>query len=287
MSTLAASLLSQLIDELIVWISAWERRAIFERQGYAARTEHPPLPKSFAEWRVEAAKALPNVPQIERIAGSYDQLNRLASLAIWKPAEGMPISLADFDAITTTYQALMKDLRGLERTFSSTPAPASPEGLRPVLGLRDDLAREISRFQRSGKPLCVSMMSIDGFDQIKKSNGAENGERILSFIGNYIRCCLRPFDDAWPWGEEDILICLKDADIAGGNRAMQRVRDGLQRLPITLTNGREINVSASFGIACSTKDSTVDDLLSKAGKALLRAKTRGRGTIELALLFDK
>jgi len=286
MPSFAASLLSRTIDDLIVWISAWERRAIFDRQGYAARTEYPPLPPSFAEWRREAEKILPDIPQIERIMGHYEQLNRLAPLAIWKPAENSPISLGDFDAVTTNFQALVKELRNLERTLSQSRAAPTPSGLRPVAGMRDDLTRELSRFQRSGKPFCIALMAIDALDQIKKAHGSSNGERILSFIGNYIRCCLRPFDDAWPWGEEEILLCLKDADIRGGNRALQRVRDGLQRLPISLTNGKEINISASFGIASSMKETTVDDLLLKAGRALTRAKSGGSGRIESAMLFE-
>ncbi len=286
MTTLAASLISRAIDDLIVWLSAWERRALFERQGYAARVEYPPLPQSFMDWRKEAEKVLADIPQMERIGNCYEQLNRLAPLAIWKPVDGMPISAQDFDAVTANYLALIKELRSLERTLAQPRFEKTPAGLRPVAGMRDDLTREISRYQRSGKAFCVAFMAIDALEPIKKTHGSSNGERILSFAGNYIRCCLRPFDDAWPWGDEEILLCLKDADITGGNRALQRVRDGLQRLPVTLTNGKEINISASFGIAAAFKDATVDDLLLKADKALARARTNGSGRIESALPFE-
>jgi diguanylate cyclase (GGDEF)-like protein len=147
--------------------------------------------------------------------------------------------------------------------------------------MRDDLTRELSRFQRSGKPFCLALMDIDYFKNVNDTYGHENGDRVLSAVANHTSRSLRPFDDAWRWGGEEFLLCLKEADLSAGVLALERVRAGLAKMPIKLSDGSAINVTASFGIAAA-RDATIDDMLAQADKALYSAKSAGRNRIETA-----
>jgi diguanylate cyclase (GGDEF)-like protein len=60
------------------------------------------------------------------------------------------------------------------------------------------------------------------------------------------------------------------------------VRSGLEKTHIKLSDGRDIKITASFGIVVATKDATIEVLLEQADKALYRAKAGGRNRIEPA-----
>ena len=125
-------------------------------------------------------------------------------------------------------------------------------------------------------------MDIDFFKKVNDTYGHDNGDRVLSATANFISRHLRSFDDAWRWGGEEFLLCLKEADLATGKLALERLRSGLEKNPIKLVDGREITVTASFGIAVVSKEATIDTLLKTADQALYRAKANGRNRIESA-----
>lgn len=262
--------------------------AFYERQDHAARAEDDlPLPESFTVWRSEAVKTLQDQPALDRLVTVYDQLHRLAHLVVLKAPEGMPVTANDYTAVSTKYMELVTGMRRLERALATAESGLDLlTGLRSRTGMRDDLMRELSRFQRNGKPFCLAMMDIDYFKKVNDTYGHENGDKVLSAVANHISRSLRPFDDAWRWGGEEILLCLKEADIAGGNIALERVRAGLEKLTIKLVNGQEINITASFGIVSATKDATIDDLLLKVDRALYSAKAAGRNRIVTAVDQD-
>jgi diguanylate cyclase (GGDEF)-like protein len=222
-------------------------------------------------------------PALTRLADLYDQMHRIARLVVLKAPEGEPITTGDYDSVALKYQEFIIGLRRLERAFATAASGLDNlTGLRSRAGMNEDLVRELSRFQRNGKPFCLVLMDIDHFKRVNDTYGHDNGDRVLSAIANHVSRSLRPFDDAWRWGGEELLLCLKEADIHAGKQALERIRAGLEKMQIKLSDGKEINVTASFGIAEVAKDATVETLLENADKALYRAKGGGRNRIEVA-----
>jgi diguanylate cyclase (GGDEF)-like protein len=280
MSNLSAALLSQTIDDHIVWMATWCRRAFYESADTAARAEVLTIPESFTLWRSEAAKTLQDQPALTKLVDLYDQLHRTARLVLLKAPEGAPIAAGDYDSVALKYQEFIMGLRRVERALASADSGLDPlTGLRSRIGMRDDLTRELSRFQRSGKPFCLALMDIDHFKPVNDKHGHENGDRVLRAVSNLLSRNLRPFDDAWRWGGEEFLLCLKEVDLIAGGLALERVRSALEKMPIKLDDGRSISVTASFGLVTSTPNSTIDTLMEQADKALYRAKNGGRNRI--------
>jgi diguanylate cyclase (GGDEF)-like protein len=283
MSFLSTALLAQTIDDHIDWMSAWTRSAFYDRQDSSARAEDLPAPESFAKWRAEAVKTLQDQPALDKLVGLYDQLHRIAKLALLKTPEGKSVTAADYDAVAIKYQEFITGLRRLERALATAESGLDTlTGLRSRAGMRDDLNRELSRFLRTRKPFCLALMDIDHFKRVNDTHGHENGDRVLSAISNYISRSVRPFDEAWRWGGEEILLCLKEVDAETGKMVLERVRSGLEKLPIRLIDGKEINITASFGMVVVDDQSTVESLLAKADTALYAAKAKGRNRIEPA-----
>jgi len=283
MSSLSAALLAQTIDDHIAWMVAWNRVAFFDNQNRQTHAEELSAPESFALWRQEAVKVLQDQPALDRLLAQYDQLHRMARLVILKAPEDGTLSMGDYDSVSLKYQEFVAGLRRLERALATAASGLDTlTGLRSRSGMRDDLTRELSRFQRSGKPFCLALMDIDHFKKVNDTYGHDNGDRVLSAVANHTSRSLRPFDDAWRWGGEEILVCLKEADLTAGTAALERVRTSLEKSPVKLSDGQSITVTASFGIVAATKDATIDGLLEQADKALYRAKAGGRNRIEPA-----
>ncbi|MDE1901843.1 MAG: diguanylate cyclase [Alphaproteobacteria bacterium] len=283
MSSLPAALLAQTIDDHIAWLTAWTRVACFETSDHTAHADALPMPDSFAAWREEAARQLQDQPALQHLVDTYDQMHRLARLAILKTPEGEPVTRSDFVAVTMKFQELMTGLRRVERALAAAESGLDTlTGLQSRAGLHDDLNRELSRFKRSNKPFCLALMDVDHFKNINDTHGHDAGDRVLAAIANHISRNLRPFDDAWRWGGEEFLLCLKEADITSGRIALERVRTTLEKTPITLGDGSSLHVTASFGIVAPDPAATIDDMISRADRALYRAKEGGRNRIENA-----
>lgn len=283
MSSLSASLLAQTIDDHIAWMSAWTRVACCDVQNRAAQAETLVMPESFSLWRQETVKTLQDKPALEKLVALYDQLHRMAHLIILKAPDGAPLSAHDYDSVAVKYQEFVFGLRRLERALATADSGLDTlTGLRSRVGLRDDLGRELSRFQRSGKPFCLALMDIDHFKKVNDTYGHESGDRVLVSAANHVSRHLRSFDDAWRWGGEEFLLCLKEADLVAGALILERLRTGLEKAPVKLGDERVISVTASFGIVCAAKDLTIEDMLVQADKALYRAKAGGRNRVETA-----
>jgi len=285
MSSISSSLLSQTIDDHLAWMALWTRVAFFKPQEQNSAqeplNESPAPPESFVAWRAEAIKNLQDQPAFEKVIGLYDQLHRLARLAILKKTEESTITLGDYESVSAKYQELLSTLRRIERAGATAESGLdSLTGLRSRIGMRDDLAKEMTRFQRSGKPFCLAFADIDYFKKVNDVYGHEAGDKVLSAVANYLTRHLRPFDDAWRWGGEEILLCLKEADMETGIMALERVRSGLEKMEVSLSDGRTVKVTVSFGLAVPSRDSTVDGLLLQADKALYKAKSLGRNRVE-------
>jgi diguanylate cyclase (GGDEF)-like protein len=283
MSLLSASFLTQTIDDHITWMTLWSRLALSGGEDRALQNDALCAPESFIKWQQEAVKDLQNQPALDRLVLLYEQLHRAAKLVMLKSVDGAQILPSDYDSVSAKYQEFLFGLRRLERALAAAESGLDKlTGLKSRVGMRDDLMREIGRFLRNGKPFCLALADIDHFKRVNDTYGHENGDRVLSAVANHLSRNLRSFDDVWRWGGEEFLLCLKEADLAMGLLALERVRVALEYAPIKLSDGHTIKATASFGIVVATKEAGVDELLAQADKALYRAKNAGRNRIESA-----
>ena len=62
---------------------------------------------------------------------------------------------------------------------------------------------------------------------------------------------------------------------------VERIRAGLEKMPIMLPGRHKLYVTASFGIAEVMLTKPVEDSIDHADQALLRAKHAGRNRVEI------
>ncbi|MCG9480177.1 MAG: diguanylate cyclase [Actinomycetia bacterium] len=140
-----------------------------------------------------------------------------------------------------------------------------------------ELKREINRSKRYGNLLSVIMMDIDHFKTINDIHGHQNGDRVLSEIGNIIKETLRKADIAGRYGGEEFLIIMPETGLDSAYLLGERLREKVADHRWKIGN---LKVNVSGGVAQHEYDMSYGVLLSKADKLLYKAKQEGRNRVE-------
>ena len=272
--------IANLIDQHMVWLAAWHRLAFYPEGERAKLVASMPSPGVLTPL-FRRDPALPeDQPAFEKLTQHYEELHTLARNVLLNTPDCDLPSRRDYVAVVGKYQELMRDLRRLERAFSTASSALDPlTGLRNRQGLMEELTREYVRFMRFGSPFCLAIMDIDFFKKINDTYGHDAGDVVLAAVANHASRTVRAYDDVYRMGGEEFLICLKETNIAGAMSVLERLRATLEHIPVALADGRIIHVTASFGVSIASKDCDVEEGLRRADAALYRAKDEGRNRI--------
>jgi diguanylate cyclase (GGDEF)-like protein len=140
--------------------------------------------------------------------------------------------------------------------------------------LAADLGRLDGRY-----PCGVVMLDIDHFKGINDTYGHPFGDEVLRGVASVLGKGVRKGDTAGRYGGEEFVLYLHMADT-------ERARDGAERFRRMIRQirfpheGKEIAVTASFGVACSPHHGKgIEELLKHADLALYLSKQRGRDRV--------
>ncbi|HEY1738363.1 MAG TPA: PAS domain S-box protein, partial [Acidimicrobiia bacterium] len=155
----------------------------------------------------------------------------------------------------------------------------------PLTGVRNRAAvvdhLELLLARRVAEPVTVMFVDLDGFKAVNDALGHSAGDAVLTGVAQRIENCLRPEDVvARIGGDEFVVVCATLDSAATAQRLGARVREAIAA-PVTF-GSTSVHVDASIGIARSTADDDTAGLLMRADAAAYRAKSNGRGRVELA-----
>ncbi len=149
----------------------------------------------------------------------------------------------------------------------------------PLTGLanralfRDRVMHALSRIGR-GKHVAIVFLDLDDFKTVNDSLGHGEGDRLLSAVGSRLVGAVRSHDTVARFGGDEFAILLEE--LISPEEALDvvaRVEEAL-RAPIGL-RGREVNVTASLGLAHAAPGDAADDILRNADVAMYSAKESG------------
>lgn len=284
-STRSGTALATVIDEHLDWLASWHRLAFFVTSGRAAAVHTLLPPVTFMAWYRHAAETLQqDQPVLDRLAVLHDQMHTLARLVLMKTPDGQSLDAADYEAVIGKFQGFMAGIRRLERAFAIAASGLDTlTGLRSRVGMAEDMAREMDRFQRTGKPFCLAIVDIDHFKSVNDTYGHDSGDQVLAAVADIISRQIRSFDDAYRLGGEEFMICLKETGIEDATRVIERLREALAGWPIPLPAPHApLRVTASFGLVLVRPEASLDTLLHEADQALYQAKRGGRNRVVVA-----
>lgn len=144
----------------------------------------------------------------------------------------------------------------------------------------------IKQARRLSQPVGVLLFDLDHFKQINDSCGHTAGDEVLRRVAGVLGDLVRDADVACRFGGEEFAIALANSDLERVERLAKRLQQALspQPMPVACHGGDAgIQVTASFGaVAVAAADADLDDMLSRADRAMYRAKEQGRNRVVVA-----
>jgi diguanylate cyclase (GGDEF)-like protein len=149
--------------------------------------------------------------------------------------------------------------------------------------LNQVLRREAKRASRSGRPLSLLFLDLDGFKGINDNHGHQAGSRALVEAAAVIRRCARETDVAARFGGDEFALILPDTGSEGAAQVGDRVRERLAAHPFLAGNGLNLRLTASVGVATLPDvAASAEELVRAADMAMYQVKDSGKNGVRIA-----
>ncbi|MCF8067706.1 MAG: GGDEF domain-containing protein [Desulfobacterales bacterium] len=137
----------------------------------------------------------------------------------------------------------------------------------------------IANSLRHEKNMSVIMLDIDHFKNVNDTYGHEAGDIALKNVSKNIQFAIRKSDYLARYGGEEFVVVLPDTKISKAIELAERLRAVIENNPIALPDGKELKITASFGVSSLKSSSNQQTLLREADENLYKAKASGRNAV--------
>ncbi len=145
------------------------------------------------------------------------------------------------------------------------------------------LRRETKRASRSGRPLSLLFIDLDGFKSINDSHGHLFGSRALVEAADVIRASARETDIVARFGGDEFALVLPDTGSDGALFVGERIREKIAAWSFLRGHGLNISLTVSVGVATLPDvASSAEQLIQAADEAMYAVKDRGKNGIHVA-----
>jgi diguanylate cyclase (GGDEF)-like protein len=179
----------------------------------------------------------------------------------------------------------------LERTLQLEKAMGALKELSVTDGLtscynrlffNERMPREMQRATRYERALSVLFCDIDFFKSVNDQYGHSVGDAVLIAFAQTLKRELRAEID-WlvRYGGEEFLVILPETDLNAALEVAERMRLAVQNeLSVLLLDGKQLRITASFGVAQKQDRDSVESLVQRADQWLYFSKTNGRNQVQ-------
>lgn len=274
--------LEQAVIEHRWWLHDWHRSLIFDLpineicfSKYSYRQCH------FGKWYFSPpSPILCNHLGFITIDQHHRRLHDSAYALAAKIRGGKTISINDYENLIDKEWNFTKAVLDFKEQMLKTLFEFDP--LTDILN-RQAFIRilhgEYARLSRTAESCCICMADLDRFKSINDTYGHLAGDRVLRITAQYLNRKLRPYDSICRYGGEEFLICLPDTELNTAKRIVNRLRIGVASLKIALDEEKEVNITASFGIAKMVIGNPIEVDIARADEAMYAAKQGGRNRV--------
>lgn len=137
---------------------------------------------------------------------------------------------------------------------------------------------ELERGRRYGSTFSIAIMDIDNFKAINDTHGHSTGDTTLVDSASLLKASIRSVDRVGRIGGEEFAILMPETQAFGAWDAMEKVRAEIEQHAF-FSKGKELNVTASFGVVTHRKGETLEDVINRADQLLYMAKESGRNRV--------
>ncbi len=147
-----------------------------------------------------------------------------------------------------------------------------------------DMEVELARGRRYGRPFSIAMADLDHFKKINDQFGHLVGDDVLKGFVMLIRSQIRQSDGLYRYGGEEFVILFRETELKTAGFVVERIRQKVESNVLKKKNepGVQFSITASFGVTAFREgDDCAEEILARADKALLAAKSAGRNRVVL------
>lgn len=143
------------------------------------------------------------------------------------------------------------------------------------------LEDEIGRAQRYSAPLAMALIDLDKFKAVNDRFGHQAGDAVLSWYSTRALPIFRHHDMVARYGGEEFAVLFPSTNTEGARRALEKVRARVEGGQCEIEGNRISVPTFSAGLAMYREGELPESLISRADKALYRAKNLGRDRVEV------
>jgi diguanylate cyclase (GGDEF)-like protein len=205
----------------------------------------------------------------------YGLLAVAAARADWNPWIGLIAG-----AIVVTVGVAGRQIVTLRENHALL-ATDNMTGLANRLHLVHAMGRAADRSRRTGVPIAVLLLDLDGFKQVNDTFGHEAGDRMLVAFADVLRDSVRTSDTPARLGGDEFAVLLNGVNTADEAIEVAKLILDRSAVPVEI-GGQSMQIRASVGIGFADPPTDPDhghqlsgqDLLHRADLAMYEAKRR-------------
>ena len=145
----------------------------------------------------------------------------------------------------------------------------------------EHLEQATARARRSGKPLTLVFLDLDGFKRVNDTLGHATGDQLLIEVARRLKACVRTTDHVSRLGGDEFTVILEESGTPEDRLAQcERLLTSLSR-PHML-GGQAVTATPSLGVAVYVPGEPLSDLRGRADAAMYAAKRAGKACLRWA-----
>jgi diguanylate cyclase (GGDEF)-like protein/PAS domain S-box-containing protein len=197
---------------------------------------------------------------------------------VWIDMSGMLLSTRNHESMW-----MLADITPMHQSMEQAEHLAYHDtltGLPNRLLLADRLSQAMASAKRQGSLLAVCYIDLDGFKAVNDEHSHSAGDVLLKEIARRLLQAVRLNDTVCRLGGDEFVLLMTQV------AHKDQVQVGLQRLidilgaPVSLDSGRQVQVSATIGVAIYPDDGDLPDvLIGNADWAMYQGKKSGRNQV--------
>jgi diguanylate cyclase (GGDEF)-like protein len=134
-----------------------------------------------------------------------------------------------------------------------------------------------------GRPVSLVFLDLDDFKHVVDSHGHLLGSKVLKEVAVVIASCLGEDDRLVRYGGDEYVVILPGQDKQAAVTRTREIRQALEGALFLRSDGLNLRISASFGIASYPQDAeSKRELLQVADGCMYRSKQLGKNLITAA-----
>lgn len=209
----------------------------------------------------------------------------IGALCVTDRVDGRPFTQGDLSTLRTL-AATMALALARERALAQAESYAEAAAIDPVSGLFNRryfdarLEEELQRADRHALSVSLLMIDLDDFKLINDTCGHLVGDMVIRDISDILRRSVRVFDSCTRFGGEEFAVVMPGSGADDAMRIADRIRERIEAYRPEDADLSLVKVTASIGLAVSSRGTAARELIGNADQALYKAKRAGKNRVK-------